>query len=526
MTAVTRAQVVTESLGGSPLSRAIQDGTLPAALQPGRPASAQEWSEHVSRARDRFGSGARWYADLEPAIRPGGEAARRLARVVADRGVVVTTGQQPGLFGGPVYTIAKALTALALADTIEERTGVPAAPLFWAATDDADFLEASVAHAADGEGLRELRLAAKPPAGTPMSDVPLSRTEMQALVAQLRRACGSAPHARYLDVAVSAFSGSKTLGGAYVEFLRALLEPMGIPVLDASHEAYRRAARPVVSEALERAPDLEKALAGTAGALRAAGFAPQVPADRGLTLVFEIANGSKRRLSLAEARRTGARTLAPNVLLRPVVEREILPTVAYVGGPGEIAYFAQSNVVARCLDREPLVAVPRWSCTVIEPFVQRVLTRLHVGWRELSNLHDVERRLAEEALPADVAASWKALRADVQRAVSEFRHGVKAHDLLPDAVLDGLERSLQHRLSRGERRLRAAVKRREEGTRRDLAIASSALFPLGKRQERVLSYVPMLARGGDALLEDMRRAALHHASSLVGAPREATVASR
>ena len=278
--AATPAQVVTESLGGSPLSRAIQAGTLPPGLQPWRPASAQEWSEHVSRARDRFGSDARWYADLEAAIRPGGEAARRLARVVAERGVVVTTGQQPGLFGGPVYTIAKALTALALADTIEERTGVPAAPLFWAATDDADFLEASVAHVADGEGLRELRLTAGPPAGTPMSEAPLSRPEMKTLVAQLRKACGSVPHSRYLDVAVSAFSGSKTLGGAYVELLRALLEPLGIPVLDASHEAYRRAARPIVSEALERAPALETALAGTTGALRAAGFETQVQDDR------------------------------------------------------------------------------------------------------------------------------------------------------------------------------------------------------------------------------------------------------
>jgi uncharacterized protein YllA (UPF0747 family) len=133
--------------------------------------------------------------------------------------------------------------------------------------------------------------------------------------------------------------------------------------------------------------------------------------------------------------------------------------------------------------------------------------------------------LAERALPRDVASSWKALRSEVQRAIGEFRRGVARHELLPDAVLDGLERSLQHRLSRGERRLLAAVKRREERTRRELVTASSALFPLGKRQERVLNFVPMLARGGDALLDDMRRAAAEHASSLVGARSEASVAS-
>lgn len=525
----TAAQVVTEPLGGSLLSRAIQAGRLPAGLQPWRPSSLSEWHAHVERVRDRTDRG--WFAALEAAITPHGEAARRLARVVDARGVLVTTGQQPGLFGGPVYTVAKALTALALADTIEARTGVPAAPLFWAATDDADFLEASVAHVAEpvggeGGGLRELRLTSRPPAGTPMSDAPLPRAEMKRLAAQLRKACGSAPHSQFVDLAVSSFSNAETLGGAYAAFLRELLQPLGIAVLDASHESYRRAAAPLLRAALERASAIEASLADTTTALKAAGFDAQVEDDRGLSLVFEIAGGIKRRLPVTAAARSGGdRLLAPNVLLRPVVEREILPTATYVGGPGEIAYFVQSNAVARCLDRDPLVVAPRWSCTVIEPFAQRALDRLGVAWRELADVHAVERRLAERALPADVAASWKTLRSEVQRSVGEFRRDVQRHALLPEAVLDGLERSLQHRLSRGERRLLAAVKRRDEATRRDLAVAASALFPTGQRQERVLSYVPMLARGGGELLEAMRREAVQHAILLVGAPREAAVAS-
>ena len=119
MSAAVGTQVVTEALGGSVLSRAIQDGRLPPGLQPRRPSSGQEWSDHVARVRD--GANAGWFTALEGAIAPAGAAARRLSRVVDARGVLVTTGQQPGLFGGPVYTIAKALTALALADAIEER---------------------------------------------------------------------------------------------------------------------------------------------------------------------------------------------------------------------------------------------------------------------------------------------------------------------------------------------------------------------------------------------------------------------
>ena len=496
---------------------------MPSGLQPWRPRSIQEWSDHVARAHDHH---REWYAAIQDAIRPEGAAARRLERVVADRGVLVTTGQQPGLFGGPIYTVAKALTALAIADAIEERTGIVAAPLFWAATDDADFAEASVAHLADGEGLHELRLTARPTAGTPMSDTPLERGQMKSLLSRLRKACGSAPESRYVDMAAQSFAGATTLGGAYVDFLRLLFAPLGIPVMDASSEAYRAAAQPLLREALARAPVIERELGDTTNALQRAGFDAQVRDDRGLTLVFEITNGIKRRLSLTEGRSAAHRTLTPNVLLRPVVERFLLPTVAYVGGPGEIAYFVQSNAVARCLDREPLVAVPRWSGTVIEPFVQRALGRLAVDdWRVLSEPHAVERSLAERALPPDVAESWRMLRSKVHGAVDDFRRAVAAHGLLPDPVLDGLDRSLEHRLSRGERRLLAAVKRREEATRRDLATATAALFPLGKRQERVLNYVPLLARGGDGLLDDMRHHATAHAVALMGASREAAVVS-
>jgi uncharacterized protein YllA (UPF0747 family) len=97
---------------------------------------------------------------------------------------------------------------------------------------------------------------------------------------------------------------------------------------------------------------------------------------------------------------------------------------------------------------------------------------------------------------------------------------------MPPAVIEGLERSLAHRLSRAERRLMAAAKRRDERVRRDLAVAHSALFPLGQRQERVLNFIPMLARTGEVLLDDMRRAAVAHAESLVDAERAEPVAAR
>jgi bacillithiol biosynthesis cysteine-adding enzyme BshC len=517
--APVESRVLTEPLGGSVLSLAVQTRRLPADLQLWWPSTSGDWKEHVDRLRASTTS--TWLDALRPAMAPSGPAADRLARVAADNGVVVTTGQQPGLFGGPVYTLAKALSALSLADRLEQQLGIPVAPVFWAATDDADFLEASIVHVADADGLKELTLTKRPPAGTPMSNAPLG--DIRSLVDQLRQASGSAAHGSFFELARLAFTEERTLGDAYVRLLRGLLEPLGIAVLDASHPACRDAARPVLVEALVRASDIARATSERAAAIRRAGFEPQVEDDRGLSLVFVIENGVKRRVSVDEGRKlTQARTdapLAPNVLLRPVVERALLPTVAYVAGPGELAYFTQANAVAAALDRARVVGVPRWSCTVVEPFAERALSRLGVTYPDVKDRHALERRLATTSLPESVASAWKRLQAQVHLSTRELGAAVARESLMPPAVIEGLERLLAHRLTRAERRLIAAAKRRNDRVHRDIEIASAAFFPLGQRQERVLNFIPMLARGGAPMLDEMRAAAGAHALSLFGSER-------
>ena len=516
MKAPKHTRVITEPLGGSALSIAAQTNRLPRDLQPPRPRTPEEWREHVESVRS--GSSADWLQAIAPAMKASGQAAARLERVVRERGVVVTTGQQAALFGGPLYTLAKALTAIRLADTLERELGVPTAPVFWGATDDADFLEASVTHVADADGLRELRIANAPPAGTPMSAAPLGDTA--SLVEELRRACGSAAYAEYFDAARDAFRSGATIGDAYIAMLRAILEPLGMAVLDSSHPAVRASARPHLESALKNADAASHASADAAKALRAAGFEPQVEDDRGLSLVFAIEKGAKRRLSVAEAGAyRGKDALAPNVLLRPLVERRLLPTVAYVGGPGELAYFVQTAAVANALGWKPAVGVPRWSCTILEPFAERALQRLGVKHHDVRDLHALERQLAVAAMPKSVERAWEALEDQLAEAVEALGTAVGKEKLLPPAVIEGLDRSLKHRLSRTQRRLLAAVKRRDETVRHDLMVAHAALHPTGKRQERVLNFVPMLARGGDELIQEMLQAAGEHATQLFGAGR-------
>lgn len=510
--------MLTRPLGGSSLAELAgrADG---GAFYPKRPRTIQEWRSHIEEVRHRIPED--WISALAPAIDATGAAAARLERVARSRGVLVTTGQQPGLFGGPIYTWSKAISALTLADALEDATGIPTAPLFWAATDDADYAEASVTWLATRSGLRELRLAPSTREGVSMADHPLG--DMTALIDALTSAAGSAAYDAPLTAVREAYAQSATVGEAYVRLMRTMLEPLGISVLNAAHPSMRRAAQPLLALALREAPRLDAALAEREAALRTAGHEPQVSHVPGLTLVFEYGNGVRQRVPVnraAQVARVRDAALGPNVLLRPVLERSLLPTVAYAAGPGELAYFAQAAALAPILGGATPLAVPRWSGLIIEPYVDRILDRYGVSLEEVRDREAVVKRLVAQRIPSAVAKAIADMRAMTHRAVDALRSALTSDPppLVDKRIVDGAEGQLMHRLDRLERRVLAAAKRRETEIVEHVDAAYAALYPLGRSQERVLSLLPMLAREGPGLLDAMRRAARDHAASLVQAP--------
>jgi uncharacterized protein YllA (UPF0747 family) len=511
---MTDVRIVTEPLGGSAFSRALQERRTPREWTSATPSSAAAWRERIV-ARASAQAWPRVWRCLEPAVRASGAARARLQRVIDAKGVVVTTGQQPGLFGGPIYTLSKAVSAIALADALEEATGIPVAPIFWAATDDADFAEAASTAVARQGGLEVLRSEFAPPAGTPMSLAPLGDLGVQ--IERLVAVSGSAADPRALELVRAAYGTRATVGSAFVQLMRALLEPLGMPVLDASHDAVWAASERVLRHALAAAHEVETALRERSTAIRAAGFEPQVDDVPGLSLVFAREDSLKRRVAVGEAIDPNVR-LTPNVLLRPVVEHEILPTVAYVAGPGELAYFAQVPPVTKALSLDAPIAVPRWSCTLVEPQVEELMQRLDATEQELQPDGALESRLARGALGADATSALSRLR-ETLAALPEWMRG-SAETLELERAVQGAAGAMQHRADRLERRLLAAVKRRETSLMSDIATLRAFLRPRGQPQERVLNPVPILARQGLSLLDEMRDAARPHARSLASGTGE------
>lgn len=535
--------VRTVPLGGSRLSLELQGateridrdaGAPGAAWLVERPRSVEAWRTRAQQVRDSQGT-PDWYTTLAPAFGASGAAAERLSRAAA-RGVVITTGQQPGLFGGPTYTWTKAMSALALADRMEAELGIPVAPVFWAATDDADWAEAAVTHLLTTDGLQTIQLSGPATDGVSMMDVPLGDTS--AALAALREACGSAASGGVLDEVQSAYVPHATIGAAYLQLLRALLEPLGIAVLDASHAATRGAADPFLRRALVRAATVSAGLSARTAEIRAAGFAPQVEIVENLSLVFRTSIGragrgperGRERVPVSDAARVAREaepgTLGANVLLRPVLERCLLPTVAYVAGPGELAYFAQIGPIAEVLEAAAPLPVPRWAAEIVEPRSVRVRERLGIGESMLRDPHAADTFIARRAMPDDVQDALERLRVTLDAQTRALRSAVHAADgLVHDSVVDGLERDVTHRLERFERRVVAGVKRREAVLLRDVAYVRAAYRPMGASPERVLNLIPTLARHGTEVFAMLRREAETHAHALLHGDRGSPAAT-
>ena len=507
-------RVITLPLTGNPLAAAAIAGSAAAGWYEPQPRDSNGWRKRLESVRS--GSAADWLTRLEPAIQATGKAKQRLDSVAGGRGVVVTTGQQPGLFGGPVYTLSKALSALALANSLQEATGVPVAPMFWAATDDTDFKEASSTVVAIPGGAQLLRIDHSQPLGQPMSAMPLGdvSAQLDALARSAEPTVDRAP----IELLERIYTRHATIGSSYVELLRALLAPLGIAVIDASHSATRAAAKPLLRAALEKADEIAAAVAQRNREIDAAGFTSQVQDVSGLSLVFNATSGGRKRVPIkAAGKHTGSDDLGPNVLLRPIVERAILPTATYIGGPAEIAYFAQILPIADALGVARPSIVPRWSCLIIEPHVERILQKLDLHAEDLRDPHEAEARVARSRLPKRVLEELSSTRASLDERLDALSDSIVEEGApIGPAVTGGLRANLMRRLDRFERRLIAAAKKLHSDVMHEIGTARGSLYPLGKPQERSLNFVPLLARYGPELREEMLARAREHADQLLG----------
>jgi bacillithiol biosynthesis cysteine-adding enzyme BshC len=450
-------------------------------------------------------------------------AAARARELANPAAVAVVTGQQAGLFGGPLFVLHKALATLEIARRLAEERRGTVVPIFWVAADDHDFAEVRSVGLLDASGaIRLLRYEPRhEPVGQPAFTILLDDTVAR-LVDELGEALPPSPsREEVLAIVADCYRPGETLSGAFATLLSRLLPDLVI--LDSSDPALKAAASPVLVREVREASPTSRLAIETGRALLEAGYHQQVPVRSGFLNLFVMAGGERRALGLTEdgieIRGLGTRIAveeavrqienepglwSPNALLRPLAQDAMLPTAAYVGGPAEIAYHAQigSSYAHFGVPRPGLV--PRPSVTLVDAASARALEAEELTLPDLTaDPETVAARWAEESYP-DVEAAFARTRSSIEREMGEVEERLAAVDpTLRAAAAIARGRTL-HQVEKLHEKAMRALKKRDQGRVARLRRTRDALFPGGSFQERGLGLLWLVARHGAGILAELQ----------------------
>jgi bacillithiol biosynthesis cysteine-adding enzyme BshC len=453
----------------------------------------------------------------------GDAAMANIAKLRAGARAVVT-GQQVGLLGGPLLTLLKAATAVARAQQATKATGVEHVPMFWLATEDHDLAEVNQVSLLTKTELETLRAELRVKAAVPVGGVELG-AEMGPLLEQADELLGYGPVCDLLRECYLPREGyTPTLGGAFARLMARIFAEQGLIVLDAAGREFHALGERTLRYAIEHADELETALLERTKALEGAGYHAQVLVAEGHSLLFVVDEQSGERSALRrvgdggwkaggksysteqllEILKAAPERISPNALLRPVFQDTILPTAAYVGGPAEIAYFAQSAVVYKAILGRVTPVLTRLSATLVEPAIASVMAKHEVSLPDvMTTAEGLALRLGARAMPIEgkrrLAAVGNAMDAELT-ALTEYMAGMD-ENLGRAATTSG--NKMRYQMNR-LRRVAATFELQKEASLRKHADAMTLhLFPGGHPQERVLAGIWFLGRYGEGLVARM-----------------------
>ena len=447
---------------------------------------------------------------------------------LASGAAAVVTGQQVGLFLGPLYTIYKAASAVVLARVLAEETGTPVVPMFWLQTEDHDVVEVASCGVAAGASCEMVSVPADRDNRISIEHLALPDEIDQAL-AKVAELVGDGPDATaHLERLRRHYRRGASWSGAFAGVLAELFAPEGLVVIDPRDPALAAAAAPVHARALDDAPRIAAALIARADELERAGEPVQVHVREGAPLAFFHPDGAERARVRLEPRGEGfgevggervhdrgalqaalaadPRTFSTSALLRPIVQDTLLPTVAYVGGPGELAYFAQLGPLYGAFDLAPPMIVRRASFRIVDDRARKLLARLGIAATDCEHRSEPEL-VARIRGPETVAAA--------SRLLDPF---IAAHDQLA-ATLASANPAITRALAKTRATVERSIQKFATKLQRVTAYEDAELLdavrrlrawlaPDGEPQERTLGLPCFAARGGDRVLVERVLAAI------------------
>ncbi|OYT73792.1 MAG: bacillithiol biosynthesis cysteine-adding enzyme BshC [Chloracidobacterium sp. CP2_5A] len=451
----------------------------------------------------------------------GPATAAAIERLRDPKTVAVVTGQQAGLFGGPALTAWKILTSIRLAEQLQ-RQGQPAAPVFWIASEDHDFEEARQTTILTRDG-KLLAIACRP-AFDGQPSVGAIRLDAAA-TASLAQLSDALPHSDFAPDLLRRLGACYRPGhgwcDAFAMWLHEMFAPFGLIILDPRDARLRALTQSTFESVIDLMPSVMERLLRQARNWRASGKTPQVNIRENATPLFLEIEGRRTALlsdgqsfypkSNPESRYTSRELLhilrdaplriTPNALLRPVIQDQLLPTVAQVVGPAEAAYLEQSRLIYEALQLAPPARWPRASVTLVEKRHAKLLSKLALVPEDIFlGSQALLRRAALASADKQALDAFERVKTTIEGELDRLQGALRASDSsLADALHRGREK-IFHQISGLEQRFLANQAQRQEALARQLERATDALAPYGKPQERALNLLSFLVKYGPGLI--------------------------
>lgn len=465
-----------------------------------------EVSSILQKQNAAFGSGSETSSNLE-----------RLAKGA----VAVVSGQQVGLFGGPAYSIYKALMAVQVAEELTHG-GIEAVPVFWMATEDHDLEEVRHATWFEGGKLIRFELPDGNEAGRPVGRIALgAETERFAReAAELLRNQGGESLAQSLT---ESYKAEETYGSAFGQLFARLFAQQGLILLDPLDAGLHKVAAPLYQHALAERDELNEKLLQREKDLDRAGYTAQVKVTSKSTLLFRFENGAREVISTGNGKfhageKSWAReelthlthmepeNFSPNALLRPVVQDYLLPTVAFIGGPAELSYIAQSEVVYGHLLRRMPVMLPRPGFTLVDAKANKLLDRYGLSVEDVwAGPQELRRKMEGASLPDSLSEDFDRGQKQISEMLEKL--GTQIEKLDPTLIgtvertRKGIEfhlEQLRQKAGRAQDQKLGLIAAHEEHL-------ESLLNPHKGLQERELCLLSLLARWGAGGLGELQK---------------------
>ncbi len=459
---------------------------------------------------------------LEQMNRSWGASEKTLANIRLLRDVdciAVVSGQQAGLFTGPLYTIYKALSAVKLAECMSQR-GIKSVPVFWMATEDHDFPEVAKAEVINRDcALSSVSVPAEVhPDGLPVGRVVLDES-IRASVQSLLEALPKTEFTEDLEkVLRDAYQPGREFGDAFAQVMTALVGRQGLILLDPLDSQLKKVAAPLYAEAARHAHEIAIAIVNRSRELEEAGYHAQVaPSENSFPLFWHDDSSARHALARTDSGKYqtkdggeehSAEDLAawalrepdrfsPNVTLRAVVQDFLLPTVAYYGGAAEIAYFAQTAEVYRILGRPVTPILQRASMTLVERHTWRSLERYGIRLSDFfAGLDHVLAKVVQEYLGKETSAAFEHTTKTFNSELDDLQEQLRHVDPTLAEALEKGRRKINYQIDGLRTRFNRAQVGRDEAVHRQIERAFDLLYPGKTLQERRINITSLLARHG------------------------------